>query len=135
MNTLESVLRDLNDYTHIGNNDNNGMTGFDVNGEYEPFFGNPAECWYNLINKHMGLSAAQAFLDLLSEMMYQAEGGEDYELIADEYLQELMSAADEIEAIRDELGDILDADRLSRQKLEKLHKSLKDTAHNIRFNV
>lgn len=137
MDKLENVMDDLKQYTSIGNGDYNFMEGFEVNGEYEPFFGNPAECWYNLINKHMGLQAAQAFCDLLLEMMYKFEGndGEDWELEADERLQELMSATDEIESARDDLRDILDADRLSRQKLEKLYNDLRQMAHNIRFNT
>ena len=103
-------------------------------GTFEPML-NGEEDFARMLNERLGLDAEITFKAIVYENKHEYEEGDDYELIADEYLQELMSAADEVESARDNLRDILDADRLSRKELEILYQDLKRLAHNIRFNT
>lgn len=111
------------------------ITGIRVNDTYEPMFGNPGLAFRELVYQYMGSQAAQVFEELIDEASGGKYDGDNWELIADGYFQELLSTADELESLRDELAEILGADRLSRQRLEKLHHSLKTLAHNVRFNT
>ena len=103
-------------------------------GTFEPMF-DVEEDFARMLNEHLGKDAEMTFRAIVYENSHTSDTGEDYEAIADEYLQDILSYADELDAIRDDLEEILDKDRLSRKDLEAVFKSLKQLSHDIRFNT
>ena len=87
----------------------NGTTEF-LYGESEQ----QEQLFYNILYEHLGRDAAEAFRRLVTK---EDEGGDNYELIADGYMNALVNAMNDLE-------EVLKAKRLDRKRLERIYDNI-----------
>ena len=87
----------------------NGTTEF-LYGESEQ----QEQLFYNILYEHLGRDAAETFQRLITK---EDEGGDNYELIADEYRDALVNAMNDLE-------EVLKAKRLDRKRLERIYDNI-----------
>ena len=103
--------------------------GIRVNDTYEPMFGNSGLAFRELIYQYMGGEAAQTFEELIDEASGNKYEGDNWELIADGYFNQLTGTINALEEI---LNWADDNPGLSKRKvLEAVREVYRDLYQNV----